>query len=177
MTAVKALAAVGSEVADLLGRIDGPAFDTFVDVLRPPERVWFCAGQGRSGLVARMSAMRLMHLGRRVHAVGEATAPAIRAGDGLLVLSASGTTASSVALAEIASAQGAFVMLVTTNPDSALAQLADAVLAIPVGATRQFGGSLFEQASLLILDAAVLALSHGDPDTYREMQRRHTNLQ
>jgi 6-phospho-3-hexuloisomerase len=177
VTAERSLAAVGREVADLLGRIDGQAFDAFVEVLRPPERVWFCTGQGRSGLVARMSAMRLMHLGRRVHAVGEATAPAIRSGDGLLVLSASGATASSAGFAEIASAQGALVVLVTTNPTSALARLADFVLEIPTGVTRQFAGSLFEQTSLLVLDAAVLALSNGDPATYREMHQRHTNLQ
>lgn len=177
MTANRSLAAVGREVAAVLDRIDGQAFDAFVDVLQPPERVWFCTGQGRSGLVARMSAMRLMHLGLRVHAVGEATAPAIRTGDGLLVLSASGATASSIALSEIASAEGAFVVLVTANPASALGQLADITLEIPVGASRQFGGSLFEQASLLVLDAAVLALSNGDPDTYRHMHQRHTNLQ
>lgn len=177
MTAKRSLATVGNEVADLLDRIDGPAFDAFVDVLRPPERTWFCTGQGRSGLVARMSAMRLMHLGLRVHAVGEATAPAIRAGDGLLVLSASGATASSVGFAEIASAEGALVVLVTANPTSALAQLADVILKIPIRTSRQFGGSLFEQASLLALDAAVLALSNGDPDTHHHMHQRHTNLQ
>lgn len=177
MTAKRPLAAVGSEVADLLDRIDGPAFDAFVDVLRPPERVWFCTGQGRSGLVARMTAMRLMHLGRRVHAVGEATAPAIRAGNGLLVLSASGATASSVGLVQIASAQSASVVLVTAKPASPLGGLADVILEIPVGTTRQFSGSLFEQTSLLVLDAAVLALSNGDPDTYRGMHQRHANLQ
>lgn len=177
MTAKRSLAVVGSEVADLLDRIDGPAFDALVDVLRPPERVWFCTGQGRSGLVARMTAMRLMHLGRQVHAVGEATAPAIRAGNGLLVLSASGATASSVGLAQIASAHSAFVVLVTANPASPLGGLADVILEIPVGTTWQFGGSLFEQTSLLVLDAAVLALSNGDPDTYSDMHQRHTNLQ
>ena len=164
-------------MTDLLGQVDGPEFAAFVEVLRPPERMWFCTGQGRSGLVARMSAMRLMHLGRQVHAVGETTAPAISSGDGLLVISATGATACSVGFAEIASAQGACVLLVTANRTSALARLADMVLEIPVGTTRQFGGSLFEQASLLVLDAVVLTLTNGDPDTYRHMHHRHTNLQ
>jgi 6-phospho-3-hexuloisomerase len=50
-------------------------------------RRWFCSGQGRSGLVAQMVAMRLMHVGFDVHAVGEPTAPSIREGDGLVMIS------------------------------------------------------------------------------------------
>jgi 6-phospho-3-hexuloisomerase len=49
-------------------------------------RRWFCSGQGRSGLVARMAAMRLMHVGFDAHAVGEATAPSVAKGDGLVMI-------------------------------------------------------------------------------------------
>ncbi len=48
-----------------------------------------------------------------------------------------------------------------------------------VGATRtgQFGGSLFEQSALLLLDAVVLDLTTGNPRAYDEMQARHANLE
>jgi 6-phospho-3-hexuloisomerase len=55
-------------------------------------RRWYASGQGRSGLVAQMAAMRLMHVGFDAHVVGEATAPAIGSRDGLLVVSGSGET-------------------------------------------------------------------------------------
>ncbi len=49
-----------------------------------------------------MAAMRFMHMGREAHVVGEATAPSIRAGDGLVIVSGSGETAVSVNFARIA---------------------------------------------------------------------------
>jgi 6-phospho-3-hexuloisomerase len=67
--------------------------------------------------------------------------------------------------------------LITREPDSALAQLADFVLHVPIEATRQFGGSLFEQTSLILLDAIVLELMQAVPDPHRMMLSRHTNLQ
>lgn len=51
------------------------------------------------------------------------------------------------------------------------------MLRAPVETTRQFGGSLFEQTSLILLDAIVLELMQAVPDPYRTMLNRHTNLQ
>ena len=67
--------------------------------------------------------------------------------------------------------------MITREPDSALAQIADCVLHAPIEATRQFGGSLFEQTSLILLDAIVLELMQTVPDPHRAMLSRHTNLQ
>ncbi|MDT5127294.1 MAG: 6-phospho-3-hexuloisomerase, partial [Mycobacterium sp.] len=53
-------------------------------------RAVFVIGNGRSGLATQMAAMRLMHLGLRVHVAGEVTAPAIGAGDLLIAVSGSG---------------------------------------------------------------------------------------
>src|SRR5437868_14505817 len=44
------------------------------------ERI-FVIGAGRSRLAISMVAMRLMHLGLRVHVIGEVTTPAIQGGD------------------------------------------------------------------------------------------------
>lgn len=136
---------------------------------------WFFSGQGRSGLVAQMVAMRFMHAGFASHFVGEVTAPSVRAGDNLLLISASGETPVSLSYARIARAEGARVLVLTATPDSELARLADLVLPVPLAATRQFGGSLFEQVSLILLDAMVLQLA--GRDSYRDMAFRHTNLQ
>lgn len=176
-TPPSAIDVVADEVSRTLTGVDRAAFDHFVTELRIPDRTWFCTGQGRSGLVARMAAMRLMHLGHRSHVVGEATAPAITGADALLVLSASGTTPLSLHYAEIAREVDAVIVLVTARPQSPLRQMAHATLDIPALTSKQFGGSLFEQTALLVLDAATLALDAGDPQTRDAMHARHANLQ
>jgi 6-phospho-3-hexuloisomerase len=169
--------AVGREIAETLERVDANAFGRFVDVFRDEKRRWFFSGQGRSGMVAEMAAMRFMHMGRPAHFVGEATAPSIRTGDGLLLVSGSGNTPVTLHFARIAKDEGAEIALITREPDGALAKFAATVLHIPIEATAQFGGSRFEQTSLILLDAVVLDLMRAVPDPHRLMLNRHTNLQ
>lgn len=169
--------AVGHEITELLTRVDPSQFDQLITEFSDQERRWFLSGQGRSGLAAEMGAMRLMHLGRVVHYVGEATAPSVRAGDGLLLVSGSGETAVTLKFASVAKAEGARLVVLTTRPASTLAQMADALLVVPVAATAQFGGSLFEQSCIVLLDALVMALARRLPNAHGVMLRRHTNLQ
>ncbi|MFD5796081.1 SIS domain-containing protein [Streptomyces diastatochromogenes] len=124
-----------------------------------PGRRWFATGQGRSGLVASMAAMRLMHLGRDAHVLGGATAPSMRTDDGLIVISGSGETPTTLHFARGARDLGARPLAVIAQPDSTLGTLADAVLPVPSAHTTQFGGSLFEQGTLLLFDAVVMALA------------------
>jgi 6-phospho-3-hexuloisomerase len=169
--------AIGHEIAGVLGRIDPLAFERLVDRFREPSRRWFFSGQGRSGLAAQMAAMRFMHMGRAAHFVGEPTAPSIRAGDGLALVSGSGETPVSIHFARIAKAEGAEIVLITRQPKSALGSLADVVLPAPIDASDQFGGSLFEQTSLILLDAIVLEIAASVGDAHQRMLHRHTNLQ
>jgi len=169
--------AIGHEIAETLARVRPSAFDSFVDAFRDKRRRWFFSGQGRSGLVAEMAAMRFMHIGRAAHFVGDATSPSIGAEDGLCVISGSGNTSISLHFGRIAKGEGAKVALITRERGSELAKLSDCVFYMPIETTRQFGGSLFEQTSLIILDAIVLELMQAIPDAHRLMLGRHTNLQ
>jgi 6-phospho-3-hexuloisomerase len=169
--------AVEKEVADVLSRIDAKPFFRIVQAFEDETRRWFFSGQGRSGLVARMAAMRFMHVGRNVHFVGEVTAPSIRTGEGLVIVSGSGETPVSVNFAKIAKTEGAEVILFTRASKSTLVSLADAMLLVPVEKTRQFGGTLFEQSSLILFDAIILEITRRLPDAHQLMLRRHTNLQ
>lgn len=163
------------EVSRALAAVEGyaPLRELFDD----PDRRWFFSGQGRSGLVAQMAAMRFMHLGRRVHVIGEATAPSVRGSDGLLLISGSGRTPVSRSFARIAREEGAAVGVVTAHGSSPLAELADATTVVGAVDTVQFGGSLFEQSALLLLDALVLDLTAATPTAHADMAHRHTNLQ
>ncbi len=169
--------AVGDEIARALAAVDPSAFEALVDAFTTPAGRWFFSGQGRSGLVARMAAMRFMHAGFTSHFVGEATAPSIRAGDALLVISGSGETPVSLNYAEIATREGARVVALVGRRESRLASLCDVVMPVPLPSTRQFGGGLFEQTSLILLDALVLTLTGQSEEAYRIMSERHTNLQ
>ena len=168
---------VQDEIADALLAVDREAFAGALAAFADRQRRWFFSGQGRSGLIARMAAMRFMHLGYATHVVGEATAPAVRAGDGFLLVCGSGKTPVSVGFAEIAKSEGATLLVVTRAPESTLAGLADVVLPISAASTRQFGGSLFEQCALILLDSIALSLAAERTDAHAEMWRRHTNMQ
>ena len=174
---MKSLILVRDEVSAAIDAIDPTRIEAAAAAFADRDKRWFTSGQGRSRLVASMTAMRLMHIGFEVHVVGETTAPSICSGDYLLMLSASGETPVSLHLARRAAEAGATILAITTSDDSSLAALATIVVPIPVPDTRQFGGSLFEQSALILLDAVILDLTSGDPHAYEEMQHRHTNLE
>jgi len=48
---------------------------------------------------------------------------------------------------------------------------------VPATGSQQFGGSLFEQSCVILLDAAVLDIARRTPDAYAIMAHRHTNLE
>lgn len=170
------------ENARVLGAIDPAAVDGLVRLVAAAPRV-FVAGEGRSGLVARMFAMRLMHLGRVVFVVGETVTPAVRAGDLLVAASGSGETRFVCEVAEAAKTSGVAVAAVTTDPASRLAKTATLAVVVPAAAkldrsgerSRQFAGSLFEQATLLFFDAAFWLLSAGQAAD--ALWARHANLE
>lgn len=172
------------EVSTAFGRVDPAQVAALVTELRLARGI-FVTGAGRSGLVLKMAAMRLMHLGLTVHVVGETTAPAIRAGDLLLAASGSGTTAGVVKAAETAAAQGARVAAYTTSPGSPLAAVADAVVLIPAAqktdhgsaVSRQYSGSLFEQVLFATAEAVFQSLWDEDAAPPEDLWQRHANLE
>ena len=180
------LNALLDELKHTLGQIDDDRAADLVDAILSARRV-FVAGAGRSGLMVRAFAMRLMHLGLETHVVGETTAPSIGSGDLLLIGSGSGSTASLVVNAEKAQALGAKLALVTIDPNSPIGQLADVVVAVPAPTPKikqdlgfssvQPMGSLFEQSLMLTLDALLLALMEKSGAKVEDMFARHANLE
>jgi len=139
----------------------------------------FVYGAGRSGLMLKALAMRLMQLGKTVFVVGETITPSIQKGDLLIVASASGATHSVCHYAEAAVNMQADVLVITAQSDSALAKISKPDVIIPastkhtLAASGQLMGSLFEQAVLLLSDAVTMALAQD-----REvLSRNHANLE
>ena len=152
--------------------------------LRAAPRV-FVAGAGRSGLALRMAAMRLMHLGLAVHVAGDATTPAIDEGDLLLVASGSGTTAGVVQSVRTAHRVGARIAAITTDPSSPIGSAAHVLVEVPAAGktdhgstiTRQYSGSLFEQALFLITEIVFHTLWSADDATAQQLWQRHATLE
>jgi 6-phospho-3-hexuloisomerase len=178
------LSLVRNEIAEAAAGIDEQQLAVLASQILQADRV-FVAGAGRSGLVLKMAAMRLMHLGLTVHVAGETTTPAIRSGDLLLVASGSGTTPGAVRSAETAAAAGARIAVVTTDAQSPLAETAGAVVIIPAArktdhgsaVSRQYSGSLFEQVLLFALEAVFQTLWESADRPAEELWLRHANLE
>lgn len=166
-----------AQVAGVMAGVDWPSFLTLADELAQTQRT-FVTGAGRSGLVARMFGMRLMHAGLPAFIPGETITPAAGEGDLLVAISCTGSTGYTDYLAQRARSLGARVVVITAEPESPLARDADEVVVIPVEAediVRK--AAVFEHATSLCLDAVFNVLSSRlkvDADAFRA---RHANLE
>ena len=177
---------VMSELAECLAYVSDGEVERAIDAIGSADRL-FLAGAGRSALAIRGFAMRLMHLGKTAHVVGETTTPGIGKGDVLIIGSGSGRTASLVSAAARAKELGATVVLVTIDPASFIGELADVVVRIPApspkaangGASEsvQPMGSLFEQSMFVLFDIIVMLLMSRTGLTADQMFTRHANIE
>ena len=149
------------------------------------DRHIFLNGMGRSGLMVRAFANRLMQLGFDVSVVGEISSPHTHEGDLFLICSGSGETTSLKDQAKIAKANGVEIAVVTASPTSTLGKLADVLVVIPAQTktstssqtTVQPMGALFEQTSFLLFETLVLKLMDRYAETNESMKKRHANLE
>lgn len=153
----------------------------------------FLLGEGRSGLVARAFAMRLMHLGFDVYVFGEVVTPAVKKNDLAIAVSGTGETGPVNETAKIAKHHGAKIAVVTSNADSSLGRLADNIVTIR-GRTeadetsfleRQVTGvsisltplgTLFEINVMVFLDSVIAGLIAALEKKEEELAARHSNL-
>ena len=178
------VALITRETQACLTSINSRSFDRLSELLGEGRRV-FLLGEGRSGLAAKMFAMRLMHLGLTAFVVGETTTPSIASGDLLIAVSGSGSKRAVYLLSSEAKNAGATLVVFTVNAASPLGAIADLPIAIPAAvksdrstsASEQFAGSLFEQTVLLSCDAIFHTLSHATEQSIDTLWARHTNLE
>ncbi len=168
--------------------------DALIDVYKRGAKV-LVMGAGRSGLVGKAFAMRLMHLGFNVYVLGETITPSIGEGDLVVAISGSGRTHLIVTAAEAAKKVKAKVAAITSYPDSPLGRLADIVVEIP-GRTKvtpdidYFArqilgiheplaplGTLFEDTALVFLDGVVVELMHRLGKKEADLKARHANIE
>jgi 6-phospho-3-hexuloisomerase len=181
----KIVGQIFDEIRGVLDQVSSADVAAVVDRLVKAERI-YVAGGGRSGLMARAFAQRLMHLGLVTYVVGETTTPAIGPKDVLLVCSGSGETQVTVLVSRVAHEIGAHVVAITANCDSPIARVADTLLCLKApyknapgkgAASMQYAGSLFEQSLLVLTDAMALEVGRALGRSDKELRERHANLE
>ena len=162
---------------------------------RVAEKKVLLVGAGRSSLVGKAFAMRLMHLGFNVYVMGETITPDVGEGDLVLVVSGSGSTTLPVTVAQMAERLGACVLAVTSRPDSPLGKSANIIVEVPGRDkiaeedeyhARQLSGeheslapmgTMFEDTCMVFLDSVIAELMARlglDEDALR---KRHATIE
>lgn len=146
----------------------------------------FVYGAGRSGLMLKSFAMRMMHMGIDAYVVGETVTATYEKDDLLIVGTGSGETKSIITIVEKAKSIGGNITTLTTSPDSTVGKLADQVIKMP-GSPKDRGnkeaksiqpmGSLFEQLLLIVLDSVILKYMEIKELDSNKMYGKHANLE
>jgi 3-hexulose-6-phosphate synthase / 6-phospho-3-hexuloisomerase len=169
------------KISSILSATDDSYHAKLTDMLDGAARV-FVAGAGRSGLVCKFFAMRLVHSGYDASVVGEVVTPSIKKGDLLIVISGSGETEQLIAFTKKARTEGAKILLISSKASSTIGDMADAVFQI--GRTEQYGkvvgmpmGTVFELSTLAFLESAISHIIHEKGIAEEVMRSRHANLE
>lgn len=187
---------MASKIRKIANTISDDDVEKFLTELLKAKRV-YVIGAGRSGLVAKAFAMRLMHLGMQAYVVGETITPALSAGDVIVIFSGSGKTKTVADIAETAKDIGAHICLITSNRDSRIGKIADCSVIIEhqrdavsddavefeirqmMGEHKSFAplGTLFETASMILADATISRLMEITQTDESALKNRHTNIE
>jgi 6-phospho-3-hexuloisomerase len=181
---MKEIATILQEMNSVLRQVSDDDIDQAVAALQNHGRIFVC-GDGRSGLMGKSFAMRLMHLGATIYVVGETITPSMQAGDLLVAVSGSGFTPNVVMPARKARDLRCTVLAVTADQTSELAAAADIVVRVPAATkyrrkeeagTVQPLGSLFDQCAHILFDAICLRYASAWKVQHEEAFGRHSNL-
>lgn len=169
------------EIISVLSKIDSKQLENVVDSISKDSRI-FVDGEGRSGLMGKGFAMRLMHLGYRVYSVGETITPAVLKNDIYFSISGSGESGNVALNTKKAKEKGCNIIAVTSKAGSTIGSLADILIVVP-GTTKGDSGeqrksvqllsSLFDQSLHIVLDALCLLLSKKDNVSNNEATAKH----
>ncbi len=190
----KAMKIITNHAGKVSEKLEQNEVDKLVRTILNSERV-FVAGAGRSGLISKAFAMRLMHLNITVHVIGETITPSLKKGDLFLGVSGSGETTRVVSAAETAKDLGAEIIVITSYPDSKLGELANHVVKIPGRVEtaeeksymgRQITGeyesltplgTLFEITALTFLDGIIASLMKELGKEEEDLSEQHATVE
>jgi len=169
-----------NRISEILNSIKPSQVDDLLDSLikaKDSGKKVLIVGVGRSGLVGRAFAMRLMHLGFNVYIVGETITPAFRAEDLVIIVSGSGTSSIPVAVVNMSKELKTEVIAITSFPESPVGKMANKLVEISgrkvvTGGEEYYArqitgihtpldpmGAIFENACMIFLDSVITELT------------------
>ncbi|MDD3977147.1 6-phospho-3-hexuloisomerase [Methanomicrobium antiquum] len=187
---------MASKIEEMADSLSDEQVQRFIDEILGAERI-YVMGAGRSGLVAKAFAMRLMHLGLKSYVIGETITPAMKEGDIVVAFSGSGETKTIAELCETAKSIGGRICLVSSKKESRIGKIADSVVVIEshrddvedesaeyeirqmMGEHKSFAplGTLFETGSMVFSDSIISALMEIIECDECDLKGRHANIE
>jgi 6-phospho-3-hexuloisomerase len=173
----EASAYILKEVQEALDKVDQAKVGEVIDMILAAKKI-FVYGVGRSGLVGKSFAVRLVQLGMDVHFVGDMTTPIVEQGDLVILISNTGETMSAVQTANIVGRIGSKIVSVTSSMHSKLGSASDVVIEITQNKDEQRKrlaplGTIFEVSTSILLDSLVPVLMQRLAQTESSMRKRH----
>ena len=162
---------IARHALEVISKIDEEEVSKMIETIINADCV-FIVGTGRSELVGKAFAMRLMHLGFTVYVVGDVTTPAIKKSDCLIAISGSGETKTVTLASKTSKDVGAQVIGITASKDSTLGGDLDVIINIESKTKEPWKhytsnvlkgnyddltpmGTLFEDSTHLFLDGLI----------------------
>ena len=170
------------KIKDILEKVSQENIDKVRDLFFNSNRI-FVYGAGRSGLVAKAFAIRLVHLGFQTFVIGETITAPVQKGDLVVIISGSGETIPAVMTAEIANNLEAYVISITAKKKSEIAKFADITFYISSSCDEEERkryaplGTLFEASVWILLDGLIAYLLDSKKETEEVMRSRHATLE
>ena len=179
---VHSITYIQKKIKDILDQVQSLNIDEVRNLFFSANHI-FVYGAGRSGLVAKAFAIRLIHLGFQAFVVGETITIPVQKDDLVVIVSGSGETIPAVMTAEIAHNLGANVISITGKKDSDIAKYASVTLLISANCQEEERkryaplGTLFEASVWILLDGIVADLLSSKNETEEMMRKRHATLE
>ena len=171
-----------SELVDKVIILD--LINLILDIHKNDNRI-FVYGAGRSGFIGRCFAQRLMHLGIKSCFISDAVTPQYTEKDLLIIISGSGVTTSSVAIALKSNKIRGKLALFTANPNSIIGKISNITIEIK-GKSKDVAmsekslapyTSLFDISTLSVLDSICGTLMFQLGVTEADINKRHATLE
>ena len=178
----KSIDYIQKKVKQILSSVSTEDINTVMELFFKSNHI-FVYGAGRSGLVSKAFAIRLVHLGFQAFVIGETITVPVQEDDLIVIVSGSGETIPAVMTAEIGNNLGAKVISITGKKNSDIAKYADITLFVSAGCSeierKKYAplGTLFEASVWILLDGIIADLLDKKQETEDTMRKRHATLE
>jgi len=162
-----------------------------IDILLKAKKI-FVLGVGHSGVIGKVFAMKLAHLGSNSYALGDVTTPALNSGDVMVAISQSGETSTILTLCRKAKELSGKIIAITASPNSTLSKLSDHSVFIRAKskdidfanfsllgdeAHSNMSGALFGLNIYLFFYGLICELAEVIGQTPKQIDSRHANIE